>query len=284
MTTTTTTTMTTTTTAATAAAAAASKAKNNNNNNSTSNSSSFSPLSALRLLTATPQATRLLLVVVLSGAAAQGLSDTIAQFLQQRLGFEARDQALLLAVAGGGGVITQAFVFPFLLSWGIVKGEAGLLRCGLAASMAELFALCFAQTRAVALSAVGVGALGGGLSFPAASALASDSGPEGGQGHVQGALSAARSGAAAVGPVCFAIVYFVSARALPQPAFAGAPFAFGASLLAVALFLAMRIGEPVFPSSSDPEGRATRGDGEERGEMEAGAAPLISVSQRESEA
>ena len=99
--------------------------------------SSTNPLPAFGLLTSTPQARRLLACVVLSAAAAAGLSDTIAQFLQQRLSFGAGDQALLLAVAGAGGVVAQAVVLPLLLRSGAVAGEAGLLRVGLAAALLE---------------------------------------------------------------------------------------------------------------------------------------------------
>ena len=42
-------------------------------------------------------------------------------------------QALLLAVAGAGGLVAQAVVLPLLLRSGAVAGEAGLLRVGLAA-------------------------------------------------------------------------------------------------------------------------------------------------------
>lgn len=278
-----------------------SAAKRNTSLPSASSSSSFTPLSALRLLTATPQATRLLICVVLSGAAAQGLSDTIAQFLQQRLDFGARDQALLLAVAGGGGLLAQAVVLPLLLSWQVVAGEAGLLRVGLAASFLEHSLLVFSKTKAAALSAVGVGALGG-LAFPAASALAADSGRSEEQGAVQGALSAARSGAAAVGPLAFGGIYFFSQRrwlpsssSSPSPSpssssssfFAGAPFVFGALLLLSALVLAMRIEGGVTGGAGLVAGRiSSSGEGERTRENNGGdeeeAAPLM-TTQRESE-
>jgi len=282
--------------------AAAAAAKRNTSLPSASSSSSFTPLSALRLLTATPQATRLLICVVLSGAAAQGLSDTIAQFLQQRLDFGARDQALLLAVAGGGGLLAQAVVLPLLLSWQVVAGEAGLLRVGLAASFLEHSLLVFSKTKAAALSAVGVGALGG-LAFPAASALAADSGRSEEQGAVQGALSAARSGAAAVGPLAFGGIYFFSQRrwlpsssSSPSPSpssssssfFAGAPFVFGALLLLSALVLAMRIEGGGAGGAGLVAGRVSSSGEEERtrenngGGDEEEAAPLM-TTQRESE-
>ena len=240
------TTLTTIATTARTTAARAAKSRSSSSSSSFS-SSNNNPLSAFKLLTSTPQLARLLACVVLSGAAAQGLSDTIAQFLQQRLSFGASDQALLLAVAGGGGVVCQALVLPRLLSSGIVAGEPGLLRVGLAAALLEHLALLlFAKSKLAALSAVGVGALGG-LSFPAASALASDGAGDrsgvqggGGQGAVQGALSAARSGAAAVGPLAVGGIYWFASRRLPESC-AGAPFLFGAALLLAALVLSLKV-------------------------------------------
>ena len=285
---------------AAAAATGAAKTRNGSSSGGSSSStnsasSSFTPLSAFKLLTATPQASRLLACVFLSGAAAQGLSDTIAQFLQQRLSFGAADQALLLAVAGGGGLLAQAAVLPLLLSSGVVAGEAELLRVGLAASLAEHSMLVFSSSRAAALSAVGVGALGG-LAFPAASALAADGGPASEHGAVQGALRDrggpriliwARSGAAAVGPLAFGGIYFLSERGggLPASSFAGAPFAFGAALLSAALDLALKIGPgagaegaPRPGATGDPERAAAPEDGEDE------AAPLVSGSPGEAEA
>ena len=240
------------------------------NSAGSSSSSSSNPLSAFRLLTSTPQASRLLACVVLSAAAAQGLSDTISQFLQQRLEFGAGDQALLLAVAGGGGLFAQAAVLPLLLSWKLVAGEAGLLRFGLAGSLLEHSLLIFARSRAAALAAVGIGSLGG-LSLPAASALAADSGPAAAQGEVQGALSAARSGAAAVGPLAFAGIYYLSSRSTAAAGpLAGLPFAFGAALLMSALILAQKVGPAVAARGAPAEER----DPEEADEEEE-AAPLL---------
>lgn len=245
---------------------------------------SADPLSAFRLLTATPQAARLLACVVLSGAAAQGLSDTIAQFLQQRLSFGASDQALLLAIAGGGGVVCQAVVLPRLLSSGIVAAEPGLLRVGIAAALLEHLGLLFSSSKFAALSAVGVGALGG-LAFPAASALASDAGGSGGQGAVQGALSAARSGAAAVGPLAFGGVYLFASRKLPESC-AGAPFLLGSALLLAALVLSLKVVAPLpaaaaAASSSSSAERASfpRAEGEEFEADEEEAAPLMSSAE-----
>lgn len=183
---------------------------------------------------------KLTLVVMLQGMCLEGLQDLLLQYLQMRVGFEARDQAAVFVVLGACGFLGQLVLLPAMLR---VATEKAVLVVGLCASSAHMLMLVWTRTRGAAFAGLVVGSVAM-LTFPAVSSLESRGAGEAEQGAAQGALVGARSLAMGVGPLVFARVFAAFTRSDRPPFlpfFPGAPFLLGAAAVAAAAGIAATV-------------------------------------------
>ncbi|KAK9805503.1 hypothetical protein WJX72_001711 [[Myrmecia] bisecta] len=223
---------------------------------------------AMRILSRSPLFIKLTVCLMLSGVVAEGLQDLLIQFFQIKLGFTTQDQAMVFIVYGGCGLVINTVLLRYLL---LCLGETRVLIFGLVSSVVTQLVLAFAANKAMAFSALAIGALGF-VTFPAISSIKANNVYEYEQGTIQGALYGARSLAQGVGPLIFAALFSAFTRSdSPMPYFPGAPFLFGMALMLVALGVAVTI-DPRAGEGRQLLDEASSGDEEDPPRQPAGTA------------
>lgn len=152
-----------------------------------------------------------------------------------RYGWSTRQLGLTLALFGLGSTIASAFLIG-----PIVKriGEHRALLLGLSFGIASAIIITFAYTGKLFLLSIPIAALGG-LTSPSFMAIASRKASESEQGRLQGALGSLQGISMMIAPIILSQI-FAGAIERGGRDYAGAPFAFVALVIMLALFLAAR--------------------------------------------
>lgn len=177
-----------------------------------------------------PAIARLVIVYLLFTVAFSGMETVFPLFTQHVFGWTARQ-----AETGNGYIFTYVGVVVVGMQGGLVGrlakrfGERGLLLGGLALLALGLGLLPFGTALAPLLLAIGIVAVGDGAISPSTSALLSFASPADAQGAVLGLSQGVGGLGRVVGPLVAGGAFALGA---------GAPFAIGAALAAVALLVA----------------------------------------------
>lgn len=152
-----------------------------------------------------------------------------------RYGWSTRQLGLTLALFGLGSTIASAFLIG-----PIVKriGERRALLLGLSFGIASAIIITFAYTGKLFLLSIPIAALGG-LTSPSFMAIASRKASESEQGRLQGALGSLQGISMMIAPIILSQI-FAGAIERGGRDYSGAPFAFVALVIMLALFLAAR--------------------------------------------
>eukprot|EP00891_Asterochloris_glomerata_P006385 jgi/Astpho2/6385/Aster-06047 len=194
--------------------------------------------SSMKILLRSTLFKRLTLCIMISGVVAEGLQDLLIQYLQEKLGFDTRDQGTLFIIYGVAGLGVQTLLLRLMLS---CLSEARVLVLGMLAQLTQQVALAFVTTKTLAFAAIALGTLGS-VTFPAISSIKANNVLDSEQGTVQGALYGARALAQGTGPFFFAAVFAAFSRdGSPLPHFPGACFLLGALLMVCAILVAMTL-------------------------------------------
>ena len=178
---------------------------------------------------------KLTLILMFTAVVSEGLQDILIQYLQLKMGFNAKDVSQMFMLLGAGALLVQGVLLQLLLK---LFGEARLLCLGLFMSTLQQSSLIFATKKWEALGAVFLGSFTS-VTFPTISSIKANNSAEHEQGSVQGALYGARSFFGGVGPLAFAYLFKIfSASDSTLPYFPGAPFVLGAIMMFLTTALA----------------------------------------------
>jgi MFS transporter, DHA1 family, tetracycline resistance protein len=194
------------------------------------------PAHRLALLRARPFLTQLVIGMVLM-ITAQAMMETIfAIWADQRIGWGVRQVAFLMASLGLVTALLQGGAAGRLC---LRFGEPRVLTAGLTLFIAGFLALGLAASKPLALTGLGLLAIGAGLAMPALQSLiAAQAGP-GERGAIMGLSQSASALGRAIGAVAVGPLY--------DGLGPGAPFFVGAVLLAMAMAPALRAPQLVKP-------------------------------------
>ncbi len=196
------------------------------------------PLGTLGRLRAYPIVWGLAMVLVCKSLAQRGLENAWVLYAGYRYGWDTFTNGLVLGLVGICAIVVQGgLVRPVIHRFGERKTVIG----GTIISTFAFLGYGLAYEGWMVLGILVVGSLGG-LAGPATQSLVAGAVDENEQGTIQGGLVSLTSLTNVVAPVLFNTIlfsYFISDKApihLP-----GAPFFFGATMLAISIFIALSV-------------------------------------------
>lgn len=193
------------------------------------------PLGSLSFLRAHPELLAIAATFFLYYIAHEVYPTLFVLYGDYRYGWSARQLGLTLALYGVGSTIVSA-----LLIGPIVKriGERSALLLGLSLGAVSAMVIAFAYTGTLFLISIPIASLGG-LTSPSLMAIASRKASDREQGRLQGALGSLQGIAMMSAPILLSQIFAVAIQRGGQ-AYAGAPFAFVAFVMLLALLVAAR--------------------------------------------
>ncbi|MDQ2929746.1 MAG: TCR/Tet family MFS transporter [Gemmatimonadota bacterium] len=193
------------------------------------------PLGSLSFLRAHPELLALGATYFLYYVAHEVYPTLFVLYGDYRYGWSTRQLGLTLALFGLGSTIVSAFLIG-----PIVKriGERRALLLGLSFGIVSAIIITFAYTGMLFLLSIPIAALGG-LTSPSFMAIASRKASESKQGRLQGALGSLQGISMMIAPIILSQI-FAGAIERGGRDYAGAPFAFVALVIILALILAAR--------------------------------------------
>jgi len=197
------------------------------------------PLGSLSFLRAHPELLAMAATFFLYYIAHEVYPTLFVLYGDYRYGWSARQLGLTLALFGVGSTIVSAFLIG-----PIVKriGERNALLLGLSLGALSAMVIALAYTGTLFLISIPIASLGG-LTSPALMAIASRKASDREQGRLQGALGSLQGIAMMTAPILLSQIFAVAIQR-GGPAYAGAPFAFVALVMLLALLLAARATRP----------------------------------------
>jgi len=193
------------------------------------------PLGSLSFLRAHPELLAIAATFFLYYIAHEVYPTLFVLYGDYRYGWSARQLGLTLALYGVGSTIVSA-----LLIGPIVKriGERNALLLGLSLGAISAMVIAFAYTGTLFLISIPIASLGG-LTSPSLMAIASRKASDREQGRLQGALGSLQGIAMMSAPILLSQIFAVAIQRGGQT-YAGAPFAFVAFVMLLALMVAAR--------------------------------------------
>lgn len=193
------------------------------------------PLGSLSFLRAHPELFALGATYFLYYVAHEIYPTLFVLYGDYRYGWSTRELGLTLALFGVGSTIASAFLIGPIVRR---VGERSALLLGLSFGIASSIIIALAYTGRLFLLSIPVAALGG-LTSPSFMAIASRKASESEQGRLQGALGSLQGISMMIAPIILSQIF---AEAIERGGrdYSGAPFAFVALVMMLALILAAR--------------------------------------------
>mmetsp|Transcript_4154 Transcript_4154/g.8607 ORF Transcript_4154/g.8607 Transcript_4154/m.8607 type:complete len:547 (+) Transcript_4154:81-1721(+) len=138
-----------------------------------------------------------------SGISSSGSQALFLYYIEERLGFDLNDVALLFAIIGFSGIFVQGLVLKIVND---LIGERRLLIFSFVVGMIHAILYCVATTKFLIFVSAGFASLVM-MAFPTISAIKANNVNQAEQGRIQGALYSVQALASAVGPSIFRLVY-----------------------------------------------------------------------------
>lgn len=138
-----------------------------------------------------------------SGMSTSADQTLLVYYVEDRLGFDDKDIAILFGLIGIVGIFVQGVMLKFFTDW---VGERFVVVIAFACGAITNTIYAFANSKEFIFLAVIVGSFPG-MSFPTISAIKANNAEESEQGRIQGALYALSSLASAVGPATLRLAY-----------------------------------------------------------------------------
>lgn len=214
------------------------------------------PWQCLRILGRSRLATRLAVVASLAGFVALGFMEMLSQYLQIKLQYGTFDLAMLMIVAGVCGILVQAVLMRILMRF---LGESYIIIFASVSRIVEQLVMCVATSKAAVVAAVVVGSFAS-LITPSTSSLLSKNTASFEQGAAQGAIFGMSALSQGCGPLLFAFLFSGFTRSDSSwTYFPGAPYLFGAFLMAICVGVACTIDRKAERGQSE-DGFLTQGE------------------------
>jgi MFS transporter, DHA1 family, tetracycline resistance protein len=209
------------------------------------------PIGSIGRLRAFPGVPGLAIVAVVANMAYLILQSVWVLYTSLRFGWGPLENGLALTVLGVLTAFVQGVAIRPLLAR---LGERRAIVVGLSASVASFTLYALVPAGWMMLPVMAIGSLGG-IAGPALQGLISRSVSDAEQGGVQGALASLGSIAAIVSPLLATALFALFTGPAAPIQLPGAPFLFGALLLAMAIVLALRAAD-VARRAAPPAGTA----------------------------
>jgi DHA1 family tetracycline resistance protein-like MFS transporter len=170
-----------------------------------------------------------------SGLVSAGDRSLLIYYIEERIGFNDKDVALMFMIMGILGIFVQGLVLKFLNE---LIGERRVVALCFCLGTFYNVLYGFATTKLTIFVAVALSAFGG-MAFPTISAIKANNVESSEQGRIQGALYSLSALASALGPIALRCVYhYTKDGALFGP---GSMFIFAAGLYLIAVYCAFSL-------------------------------------------